>query len=87
VILWDITVAEEQVEKRQKATMKASKKDKEEESKRKAPVVIFSRLSCISRSHTAVVSDLQWLPADAQVSLMFFFKMFVDNAKHKVVYL
>ena len=62
-------MAEEQVGKQEKETMKGSKKDKEEESKRKAPVVIFSRLSCVSRSHTAVISDLQWLPADAQVRL------------------
>ncbi|KAI5058000.1 hypothetical protein GOP47_0028015 [Adiantum capillus-veneris] len=66
VILWDISAAEEQVGKNEKESVKGFKKDKDEERRRKAPKVMFSLLSFVSKSHTAIVSDLHWLP-DVQV--------------------
>lgn len=70
MILWDISAAEEQVGKHEKESVKGSKKEKDEEKRRRAPKIIFSLLSSVSKSHTAVVSDLHWLP-DIQVVSMF----------------
>ncbi|KAH7299086.1 hypothetical protein KP509_25G072000 [Ceratopteris richardii] len=62
VILWDISAAEEQMGKYEKDNVKDFQKDKDEERRKKAPKVNFSLLSSISKSHTAIVSDLHWVP-------------------------
>ncbi|KAJ7548217.1 hypothetical protein O6H91_07G003200 [Diphasiastrum complanatum] len=66
VILWDISLAQEQMERKSKVR-EDYEQGKEKDKSHKAPVVLCSLLSLSEKSHNSIVSDLHWLPDGLQL--------------------
>ncbi|OAE30952.1 hypothetical protein AXG93_2018s1190 [Marchantia polymorpha subsp. ruderalis] len=69
VILWDLTTAQETVDRRHKRQLEDKSESSSKKTSEKAVLVLMSLLSSAKHSHSSIVSDIHWLPEDFQMSV------------------
>ncbi|KAL2649807.1 hypothetical protein R1flu_017935 [Riccia fluitans] len=69
VILWDLTAAQETVDRRHKRHLEDKSESGNKKTSEKAVLVLMSLLSSAKHSHSSIVSDIHWLPEDFQMSV------------------
>ncbi|CAM6093099.1 unnamed protein product [Calypogeia fissa] len=65
IILWDLSAAQDMVDRKHKRSVEDKDAKKSGE---KAVLVMMHLLSSASQSHTSIVSDIHWLPQDFQMT-------------------